>query len=62
MNGDNDPTETDFLGLELNRLFVELESRANKQRLIDVARSLVEAERKQAEHAVRLSPGSSGHH
>ena len=33
-----------LLGLELNRLFLAIESEANRQRLIDFARSILEIE------------------
>ena len=62
MHGENDPTDTELLGLELNRLFLELESTASRQKLVDLARSLVEAERGQPERAVWVSPGTLGHH
>jgi hypothetical protein len=62
MDGMKDPADTELLGLELARLFFELESRGSRQKLIDLARSLVEAERRQPERAALSGPGTSGHH
>lgn len=62
MHGEQGPADSELLGLELTRLFLELESRASRQKLIDLARSLVEAERRQPVHAAQSSPGTSGHH
>ena len=49
-----------LLGLELNRLFFAIESEANRQRLIDFARSIVEIEEeKRRAQASRRPPFSA---